>query len=446
MGLQEVARRVLLGHWVVILVCVVVASAAAGALQIGTSSTYTASTRLVLDAPTPQSLTEATALADTAKAIVTAPSHVIAATKAAGLVRDPLVVIRNITMDHVGTSGVLQLSVTDSDPAAAAALANALADDLITTRLAVSPVSQQASLDSRIKAANDQIALLDQQIAALDDQLASLQVNPVDSQTAAVRAQILADRISAYNSERSSFAQEELQLEAERNSLTSSPSVPTPAVIDRAVAPTHADPSRLPVELALALVIGLIVGIAISAVLETFGPTLASGEAIAEALGVPLLGWLPDPAGTVPDLLKLAARAAEVKVVELIGAGDTPNLSALARSLAGPGDAEDREFNVFAAEDVPAPVRKDRPAAPAGLVLVSSERIRKAALGPVKNRVAISGRPLLGVIVYTLTNRVNRVSPRTFRPAPRLEVVESDVDGELLGMSKEVLSDLGGSR
>src|SRR6202049_834929 len=249
MELQEVARRILLGHWLVIVALVILSAGAVTAWDLSQAPTYTASTRLVLDAPPPTSGTEAQAIADAAKAIVTGPSHIIAALNNAGVVRDPVAVGRNIPLAPLGTSGILLLSVKDSTADGAAKITNALADDLIQTRLAVSPAAQRAALDDRIKAANDRIAVLDQQIASLDDQLAALQVDSSNASTAAVRAQILADRITADSNERSDLTTTELHFESERAALGSSTSTPTPSVIDRAVAPTHPDPSRLPVDL-----------------------------------------------------------------------------------------------------------------------------------------------------------------------------------------------------
>src|SRR5207245_5455505 len=153
MALHEVARGVLLDHWMVIAGLVIACMAGVTVLHLREAPTYTASTRLVLDAPAPTSLTEATAIADGAKAIVTSPSHVSTALKTAGVVRDPVAVIRNITLAPGGTSGVLQLSYQDLNPEAAAAIVNALADDLIQTRLAVSPAAQRAALDDRISVA-----------------------------------------------------------------------------------------------------------------------------------------------------------------------------------------------------------------------------------------------------------------------------------------------------
>ena len=401
MELQEVARRVLIGHRVLILALVIASAGVVTAMHLGEASTYTAATRLVLDAPAPTSGTEATAIADAAKAIVTSPSHIVAALTSAGVVRDPVVVGRNITLTPLGTSGVLQLTVQDSDPVSAASIANALADDLIQTRLAISPAAQRSALDDRIKAANDRISVLDKQIVSLGDQLKALHVDASTAQTAAVRAQILADRITAYSNERAALTQEELHFASERSSLGPSSSTPTPSVIDRAIPPAHPDPSRLLVDLALALIVGVVLGVGAASILETFGPTLASGESVARALGVPVLGWLPDPAGILTGRLRLAASSADVGAVELLGVGDTPNLSALAKSLYQPGQVKGDGLPIFSADEAPARYRNGQSSPSSGFVLVAPDRIRKAALTPVKDLVAFSGRPLIGVIAHT---------------------------------------------
>lgn len=448
MALQDVARRILLGHWIVIAAVVVATTAAVAAYTFHQPSTYTASTRLVLDAPAPTSLTEATALADAAKAIVTSRGHVNSALATAGVHRDPVEMVRNITLAPEGTGAVLQLSVTDTDPHAAAAIANALAADLIKTRINVSPAAQRAlTLEAEISSLKDQIAALDEKIAALNDQLQALQVNSGNVQTAGVQAQILADQISADSNQRSALTQQEVQLETARNNLAVSGSVPIPSVIDTAAVPTKPDPSRLPIELGLALVVGVILGVAISALLEIFGPTLAGGEAIAEALEVPLLGWVWDPAAALRDRLALAASAAGVGAVELLGVGSVPSLPALARSLQASGPGEGTGLAIFAAEDAP-PAYRSGPGSPSsGFVLVTPERIRKSALIPARRLLAISGRPLLGVVAHSPEPPAQPEQPPAARrkASPRLAVVGPESD-RLQGMSPEIAADLWGRR
>jgi capsular polysaccharide biosynthesis protein len=428
------------------MICVVVSAGAVITYHLFDTPTYSASTRLVLDAPAPTSGTEATAVADAAKAIATSPTHVIAALNTAGVTRDPVKVIPNITLVPLGTSGVLQLTVKDPDAAAAASIANALAEDLIQTRLAVSPAAHKATLDAQIKTVTDQIAALNVEITSLKDQLKNLPVDPANPQTAAVKAQILADRITFDDNETSTLTQQLIHLDSERSSLGSA-SDTTPSVIDTATVPVKADPSRLPIDLALALVIGSVLGVGIAATRETFRPTLASGDAVAKALEVPILGWLPDEAGTLPLRLKMAATATDVRALELIGIGDATDLTALARSLRGPlsqGQGEGKGVAIFSIDDAPARYRNGQ-APPSGFVLVAPERISKTSLAPVQELIEISGRPLLGIIA-TRAERPARTPMSAVKRSPRLAVVLDGEKDALKGMSKEMQSDLWGAR
>ncbi|HXN77968.1 MAG TPA: Wzz/FepE/Etk N-terminal domain-containing protein [Candidatus Dormibacteraeota bacterium] len=447
MDLQEVIRRILFGHWVVIVVCVVLSAGAIVTYHLFDTPMYTASTRVVLDAPAPTSGTEATSVADAAKAIVTSPTHVVAALKAAGVVRDPVKVISNINLTSLGTSGVLLLTVRDSNAVAAAGIANALADDLIQTRLAVSPAAQKTALDTQIKAVTDQISSLNVEIASLKQQLQALPVDPSNPQAASVRAQIIADRITADDNEVATLTQQLIHLDSERSSLGSA-SDTTPSVIDKATVPTKPDPSRLPIDLALAVIIGSVLGVALAAGIETFRPTLASSDSLAKTLGVPVLGWIPDASGTLPMRLKLAAAAADVRTLELVGLGEALDLPLLARNLRGTlgqGQGDGKGLAIFAIDDVPA--RYQTAQAPAsGFVLVAHGRIRKSALAAVVDLVSLSGRPLLGIIAHRPDRAAVRTLPPVSRALPRFAVVPETQADPLKGMSKEMQSDLWGAQ
>jgi capsular polysaccharide biosynthesis protein len=447
MDLQEVIRRILLGHWVVIVACVVVSAGAIVTYHLFDTPMYTASTRVVLDAPAPTSGTEATAVADAAKAIVTSPTHIIAALNAAGVVRDPVKLTSNITLAPLGTSGVLLLTVRDSNAVAAAGIANALADDLIKTRLAVSPAAQKAALDTQIAAVTDQISALNLEISSLKQQLQSLTVDPSNPQTASVRAQILTDRITADDNEVATLTQQSIHLDSERASLGSA-SDTTPSVIDVAAVPTKADPSRLPIDLALALIVGSVLGVGLAAGMETFRPTLANSGSLAKALGVPVLGWIPDSSGTLPTRLKLASAAADVRTLELVGLGEGLDLPSLARTLRGPlgqGQGEGKGLAIFAIDDMPARYRNGQAPASA-FVLVTHGKIRKGALEAVVDLVSLSGRPLLGIIAHRPDHASSRTLPPPSKPLPRFAVVPEAERDPLKGMSKEMQSDLWGAQ
>jgi hypothetical protein len=194
-------------------------------------------------------------------------------------------------------------------------------------------------------------------------------------------------------------------------------------------------------------VIGVILGVAAASIMETFGPALTGGEAIAGALGVPLLGTLPDPAGMLRDRITIAASAADVGAVELIGVGDTPNLSALAKGLHAQ-EQDKGALPIFSTDDAPAQYRKGSASPSSGFALVTPGRIRRTALASVRNLVTVSGRPLLGVVVHT-PERIAKDSQRTVKSLPRLAVVRRNIGADpdpLEGMSQEVVSDLWGGR
>jgi capsular polysaccharide biosynthesis protein len=446
MDLQEVIRRILFGHWVVIIACVALSAGAIVTYHLFDTPMYTASTRVVLDAPAPTSGTEATAVADAAKAIVTSPTHMVAALNAAGVVRDPVKLASNITLAPLGTSGVLLLTVRDSNAAAAAGIANALAADLIQTRLAVSPAAQKAALDAQIKTVNDQINALTAEITTLKDQLQTLPVDPSNPQTASVKAQILSDRITADDNEVATLTQQLIHLDSERSSLGSA-SDTTPSVIDPATIPNKPDPSRLPIDLVLALIVGSVVGVAIAAGMETFRPTVAGDDSMAKVLGVPILGWLPDASGTLPTRLKLAATAADVRALELVGLGEIPDLASLARTLRvslAQGQGEGKGLAVFAIDDAPTRYRNGQ-APGSGFVLIAGGTIRKGALASVSDLVSLSGRPLLGIVGYR-PDRAVRTLPPASKVVPRFAVVPEAERDPLKGMSKEMQSDLWGAQ
>jgi capsular polysaccharide biosynthesis protein len=441
MDLQEVTRRVVLGHWVVIVAFVM---AALGAVTVYhflfDTPMYSASARVVLDVPAPTSGTEALSVGDTAKAIVTAPTHIIAALKVAGVERDIVKLTPNITMAPLGTSGVLLLTVRDSNPTAAASIANALADDLIQTRNAKRAQSE-AGLDAQMKTLNDRITALNLESASLKEQLKNLPADLAGS----YRAQILGIQITADDNESNTLTNQLSPLESELASLTS---VTPASVIDAATIPLKADPSQLPIELALALIIGLVLGVGAAGSMETFRPTLATGDAVAKTLGVPVLGWLPDTTSMLPVRLKLAAAAGDVRALELIGISDSLDLSALARSLRGPlsqGEGEGKGLAIFSMQDAPQRFRSAQ--APAhGFVLVTPERIRKDALIPVQELLALSGRPLLGLIAHRPARVVRTPLPAPVKPLPRLSVVNDQEKAPVDGLSREMESDLWGAQ
>jgi succinoglycan biosynthesis transport protein ExoP len=325
MELSQLFDRVIRPHAILIGVAILISMGVAFLLHGNTGSVYTASARVVLDTPDPQSRAESTAIADTARAISTSPAPVRKALLRAGVRgRDPIeVASHDVSVDALGSSGVLQLSVADRDPVVAAKIANALAEELIETRLAVT----SGEVDQALARFDNLIGGLSRRIAALDTSIDQLTVDVANA--TGTRASVLqANRLEAARS-RDFLAQQRAALESERVGLLSNAAArPKPTVISQATPPATRDPSGLIPVLALGGVLGLVLGVAVAGLLESVRPTLHGGGAIAKELHVPLLGRLPYKPVTPPTLqgldhiggqLRLAADAAGVNKVGVIG-------------------------------------------------------------------------------------------------------------------------------
>src|SRR6476659_8677936 len=120
MEINEAGRRIVGQHLSLILLFVVVGAVGAFVL-VGASQTYTASARLVLNTPDPTDRAGAIAIADTGNALATSPAEVTRALNSAHVTgRSGITVAQHVSVRGLGTSGVLQLSVTDKSPSVAA--------------------------------------------------------------------------------------------------------------------------------------------------------------------------------------------------------------------------------------------------------------------------------------------------------------------------------------
>jgi len=348
MDLNEAGRRIVVRHWSVIVFCICMGVGLTALMHIRDTVTYTASARLVLDTQDPESRAESVAIADTAKAIATSPSQVSDALRNADVPeRDPLEVAeRHVSVRALGSSGVLQLSVTDPSPHVAAAVANALAAQLIQTRSNVTKGEVQrvlTELDARIAALNRRIGTVDAQVEDLNVQAAGA-VGP--ERLNALRAKRNeAERLRDF------LAQQRSVLEGQSIGLLSTEALrPKPLIISRATPPPRADSSRQGPDIALGALLGLVLGIGIAGLLEVIRPTLVGGDMLARTFETPLLGTLrSDPhdkkdaenVNAIGARLRLAARVAGVRDVMLFAVGPPADLARLAERLqAVPGEIE----------------------------------------------------------------------------------------------------------
>jgi capsular polysaccharide biosynthesis protein len=409
MELNEAARRIR-RHWLLLVLFVGLGSVA-GILLARGPDTFSASTRLVLEAQYPTSRSESAAIADTAQAIATSPSAVASALATVGVTKRDAVEIaeHEVSVSPLGTSGVVQLTVRDRSPRVAAAIANALAADVIKTGLTVSSGRAQRIL-----------AEFDRRIDALDRQIAS------------------ADRASL-----SALVEERAAVQVERvNVLSSEAGRSQPSIISRATPPARVDAASTVAYAALGALLGLILGVGVVGLLEIVRPTLIGGDVLARELDVPLLGTVPAPPdetaaltalGPIAQRLRLAADTTDVADAALLSVGPNVNLGHLADRLeevtaeveVEQDEMVDAQGTVEAVggrgtshsaprRDTGVPSRRStlriRPfdfarqsrssRGGAGIVVVAPTVLPRSALAEAANLLGIVSLPVLGLIAY----------------------------------------------
>ena len=426
MELNEAVRRILGQHWRLILLHVLLGAGVALAIHWDDVDMYRATTRFVIDAEDPTSQTESAAVGDTAKAIATSPAQVAAGLRALGLDgRDPVEIgKRHIEIRPLGTSGVLQLAVTDPDREAAAQLADELARGVIATRLEIKR-GQLRTVSRR----------LETQIERLTDRIAALRVAGGES---LAEADLLVQRRS--------------MLETQHLSLLAMDALASqPAIVSSARPPEDAEPSALIQDLVLGVMLGLILGIGLAGLIETLWPTLIGSETVARELDTPLLGVLsggpylaldPEEVRRVATRVQLAARAAGMRNAAILGVSEKSDVTGLAALLdAAADDASHRlaradgerltdlhggsgaVAGTVAAAAPACRIRaydlavatSDGNGSLGGIVLVSPARLKRSEVDAVTHLLRVTSAPLLGLITYTALRPLARRAYRLVR-------------------------------
>jgi len=440
--LNEAVQRILRRHAALVLVCLMAALGMVAFLHRNDQRMYTSLARVALDGPVPKSSAESTALADTARAVTTSQDHITASLRKVRVNRDPVdIATHRLSVRALGSSNVVELSVTDPDRKVAKALANALAADLVDTRVAARRADRkqiQTQLDR-------QIGDLTRRIAAVDVQLDKLNRTIVSSSS---RTEVAAveNASSVLRSRRENLVQEKTALGAERLRLPADDSASlTPRIVESADLPLRADPTGWRTYFGLAALLGLVVGVGLAAVIETFRPTLMGPRALARAVDAPVLSVLPDHPERVDGFdstmlvarLHLAAGRAGVETVVVLPGGPSFDVPAFLRLLGRAQTASivravdvtreevlaiDRQGHAKTLTEQTVDPNVDEPgiskrlswvrvsdfnaarqaegATPMGLVLVAPTVLKKAQLEPLNDLLEVTGWPLLGVIPY----------------------------------------------
>lgn len=411
MELRELGDRLFRLHAKLIIVFLLLGVLCGLALQLHYQAQYQASAVLVIGAPDPQSAEEAAVLANTAEGIATGPQLVARAISEAGATRNVNAVAAAVSVQTLGSSGVIRLTVTDRQPRAAIALANALASGVVSTRAALIQSGLTASLRG-----------LSQEEAATQAQMQNLNTQVQTAGSAAVPG--LEARLASLQQVAAQIAVEENTLQAQQG--------PKPAVLDKAVSAVGIH-GRALVDALLGGVLGLVLGIAVAAMREMARPSLVGAGAISRAIGAPLLGemsTLPDTwtLAALPDAgtyIELAAEAQNVQETRFAALEPNGRRRGKVRMLEGPlsrlrfgwsrtgqplvAPADDDQTVELALGQVPGVRSAADPDGDAALrtgLVVALPRVLKASdVDVVTNFVWISGWALLGVIVYSVPRK-----------------------------------------
>jgi len=304
MTIEEMFRRIVRAHLGIILVCVLVPVAVAAALAMNRPDPTIASLRLQVVSGAPKSATEAEGMSSRVLALATTPSLLQPALMAADGYRDPAkVAATQVAAQRLGESSIVELSITDDDPIAAAKIVAALA-----TRVALfmnegdrsTFQDSAAKLDDQITAATAQRDKLVSQLRGIADVTARADLG--------AQIQSMNQLLSQLSSQRATLAVDN----ANRDRVVLVGNKPDIRQVQSSMLP----------QLALALLLGLVLGLTAATVLETMRPRVNGIRALARMLQAPVLGKATEDLGSLRNTMALAARRQGVDAVVLMPADD----------------------------------------------------------------------------------------------------------------------------
>jgi len=320
--IDEVAARLVKQYWALILACVLVPIMAIGLLTFRQPSLYAAEARIITGSVVPASSAQAGAIVSQVQGIATSRSAVLKALFAAGVTRNlNKFITSDISVAGLGSSQVIDVTVTDTDPHVATIVARVLASEVVSS---INNVGQ-SGLSAALQAVDKEIVRLTEQRSILALKASS---GPRDQQTQAKLAG-LDEVIANFSGDRG-----RLLIQASTQGLA--------GVIDKPARPNQPESKALPQKIGLATVLGLVFAIMIASVAETMRPTVPGARRVGRRLGAPTLGQLSvdELVGeNTPGLanmalrLQLAAAHAGVHSVALVDIDSRRPLGALAAGL-----------------------------------------------------------------------------------------------------------------
>jgi non-specific protein-tyrosine kinase len=309
-------RDLLLRTWWLVVLCAVLAGVTACAATIAFFPVYEVSTLLQVDFPypppastsyAPQGFTisgNATTILKTEVQLVVSPS-VLAQVAAENPGVDASRLRSKVSVHTIATSFLLQITVEDSQPQRAAAIANDLDTALVTSQQTI--YRQAITTEAHLR---QDMTALEQQEVQVGQALTALGTPPSDpTQAAALQAHLA--------SLQQQLSQDDWNLTLDQNTLSWTLRVAQPAV-----PPTAPHLSRIAIGTGAGVASGALLAVLLALAIDGWLWPVRSGAAVADLLGVPLLGEVPSP----PD----AAAAGDASAVDAALGMLTP---ALVRAL-----------------------------------------------------------------------------------------------------------------
>ena len=321
MTLDELLRRIVRGHWIVITVCLLVPVAATLLLQTRAQRGYVATVRLQVSASAPMSTIEADAIGSRVLALASTPSVVRTALDEAGLdPADATAVARDaVSSRRLGQSSVVELSVSQASRRDAVALVGTLADAVTTFMNDANRGEFEktlAAVDKDLAAATARLSKATQRLTHARDP----QAPRPDLVAAAGAAQAAVDQLA----------------DTKASMTVADASRDRVVVVDGPDPEVAQAPSALLPRTALALLLGLLVGLGLAVTLETLRPRLAGLRALARRFDAPVLGNAEQRPAALANAITMAARRQGIETVVMLGVDDADDATAH-RLLAGFG-------------------------------------------------------------------------------------------------------------
>ncbi|KRE97502.1 hypothetical protein ASG76_01950 [Nocardioides sp. Soil774] len=305
MTIEEIFRRIVRGHVVLILLCCVLPVGAALVVNATRPTEYVARVRLQVTSSAPASTTEAEALSSRVLALASTPSLVRQALKSEGLDGDAeKIAAEDVTAERLGESPVVQLAVRQPTSASAADLVGALATQVTEFMNQATRSRYDALLtdtERRLTAAGFRRDTLTGQL---------------QETTGPQARELLRIELASNQQTVEQLSQQRLSLllaDAERDDVV---------LIDADAPDVDVVASGLVPRAALALLFGLVLGLSLAVLVETLRPRIAGVRALARSLDAPVLGTVTDGSAPLSAAMTVAARRQGVETLVLVGMDD----------------------------------------------------------------------------------------------------------------------------